>query len=194
RGRTGEEHRRLQFLDDGPQFLDRGVRGSPRGLEHGLGHPRHRRAQRDSFGDVETTPHAARSDEWQADVRQENRCRGRDSPIPKGGAETFLQARGLFPCAVVFDRRERRAAETANVGSSSGFSNAARCEPTPIATPTSAAAFARLPLISFPMPKPPVIDEMIRGASSRLPKNFTLTSTSSRSISGRAEWTSRTSF
>src|SRR5439155_26698680 len=70
----------------------------------------------------------------------------------------------------------------------------ARCEPTPLATPTSAAAFARLPLISFPMPKPPVIDEMIRGASSGVPHNLTLTSTSSRSISGRAEWTSRTSF
>src|SRR3990172_4439381 len=83
---------------------------------------------------------------------------------------------------------------TAYVSSSSGFSSAARCEPTPIATPTSAAARARFALISRPIEKPPVIDEITRGASSRFPRSFTEVSISSRSISGRALLTSRTSF
>src|SRR5439155_1219972 len=152
--------------------------------------PRHRGAEGDPFRDVETASHAACGDEWQADVRQKNRCRRRNPPIPERGAEALFQAGGLFPRTVVLDRGERGAPEPADVDRA----GAGPCEPTPIATPTSAAALARFPLISFPMPKPPVIEEMIRGASRRLPKNFTLTSTSSRSISGRAVWTSRTSF
>src|SRR6059058_4552789 len=115
RRRTGEEHRRFQFLDDCAQLLDHGVRGHSRGLEHRLRHPRHRGAEGDPFRDVETASHAACGDEWQADVRQKNRCRRRDPPIPERGAEALFQAGGLFPRTVVLDRGERGAPEPADV-------------------------------------------------------------------------------
>src|SRR3989337_1533542 len=44
------------------------------------------------------------------------------------------------------------------------------------------------------MGKPPVIEEITRGASSFLPNSLTEVSMSSRSTSGNASWTSFTSF
>ena len=53
-----------------------------------------------------------------------------------------------------------------------GSSMATRCDPTPIARPSSCAAAARLRLTFRARLKPPVMEEMSIGALSRLPKKL----------------------
>src|SRR2546427_11919850 len=51
RSRSGQEHRGLEFLDDGAEFRRHRVRGDLRGFEHRFRHTCHRGAEGDSSGD-----------------------------------------------------------------------------------------------------------------------------------------------
>ncbi len=82
---------------------------------------------------------------------------------------------------------------TEYVSASSGFSRAALWLPTPMPMPNSSAAMARFLLMSLALPYPPVIADMMIGASSFRPKTVTDVSISSRSTSGSGSCTSRTS-
>src|SRR5437899_3183816 len=115
RSRSGQEHRGLEFLDDGAEFRRHRVRGDLRGFEHRFRHTCHRGAEGDSSGDIESAPHAARGDERQADIGQQNRGGGRDPPVPERCAEALFQGRGLLPRPVVLDRGERGSPEPAHV-------------------------------------------------------------------------------
>ena len=80
---------------------------------------------------------------------------------------------------------------TWNDSASAASSRAARCEPTPTATPHASAARARRRLICAPRSTPPVMHEITSGARTGRPSRVARASTSSRSSSGSAWWTRR---
>ena len=75
---------------------------------------------------------------------------------------------------------------TLNVSANTGSSIAARCDPTPIASPSDCAASARRILISRAMSVPPVMLDRRSGADRCLPNAVQPVSTAFKSISGSA--------